>query len=141
MLDMTISENNEERIAFRTKFYSVMKRVIQQLQASQKHLIVVGDFNTICGLYDSAYMKYDVESNGFVETFRSMSDWLESLLFPESLFHLFPFMVEKRDVAWWTFSAISTPMRLMHTPASTPRLEAEPTTLERELTTSSAILG
>ena len=100
------SENNEERIAFRKKFYSVIKQIIQLLQASQKRLIVVGDFNTICGLYDSAYMKYDVESNGFVESFRSMSDWLESLLLPKSFFPLYYFTIEKRDVIWWMYSAI-----------------------------------
>ena len=77
-------EDNEERNSFRKQFYSTINRIVKCLQDTGKVVIVVGDFNTLCGLYDSAYMKYDVESKGFVEGIRSMSEWLESLLLPKS---------------------------------------------------------
>lgn len=77
-------EDDEERNAFRKQFYSTINRIVRSLQASGRAVIVVGDFNTLCGLYDSAYMQYDAESKGFVEGIRSMSEWLESLLLPKS---------------------------------------------------------
>ena len=46
-------------------------------------MILLGDFNTACGVLDSAYMLNDIEANGFVDWFRSMSEWLEFLLLPE----------------------------------------------------------
>lgn len=81
---MMCREDDEERNAFRKQFYSTINRIVRSLQDSGRAVIVVGDFNTLCGLYDSAYMQYDAESKGFVEGIRSMSEWLESLLLPKS---------------------------------------------------------
>ncbi|KNB41935.1 exodeoxyribonuclease [Blastocystis sp. subtype 4] len=71
------------RTQFRRKFYELVQDIVVLLKQKKKHLILLGDFNTTCGILDSAYMLNDAETNGFVESFRSMSEWLEFLLLSE----------------------------------------------------------
>ena len=54
-----------------------------QINRSIYNVFIVGDFNTACGIIDSAYLVYDHEKNGFIEQFKSMSDWLELIQLPQ----------------------------------------------------------
>lgn len=80
----------EKREDFRKDFYNLIKDIVLQMDRTQYSLFLLGDFNTACGIIDSAYLENDHEKNGFIEQFRSMSEWLESIQLPfESLSILF----------------------------------------------------
>lgn len=76
-------EYREERADFRKDFYYLIKDLIMQINRSIYNVFIVGDFNTACGIIDSAYLVDDHEKNGFIEQFKSMSDWLELIQLPQ----------------------------------------------------------
>lgn len=75
-----MSSDSDERKTFRFNFYELIRHLLRILKAKTTHFILLGDFNTTSSILDSAYMLNDVQVNGFVDWFRSMSDWLEDLL-------------------------------------------------------------
>ena len=75
-----MGSDSDERKTFRFNFYELIRCLLRILKGKTTHFILLGDFNTTSSILDSAYMLNDVQVNGFVDWFRSMSDWLEDLL-------------------------------------------------------------
>ena len=66
------------------QFYNLIRDIIAKLMQRKPHLLLVGDLNTASGVLDSAYLENDFTTNGFVDRFRAMSEWLDGLLLPMS---------------------------------------------------------
>ena len=78
-----------DRCTFRQRFYFLIKDLVNIIKADYPNCILLGDFNTAIGIMDSAYAENDVEATGYLTAFRSMSDWLETLLTSEAFFLFF----------------------------------------------------
>lgn len=78
------SSDSEERKEFRLQFYNLIRDIVSKLIHHKSHLILLGDLNTASGVLDSAYLENDFVTNGFVDRFRAMSEWLDGLLLPTS---------------------------------------------------------
>ena len=63
--------------------------LVKIIKVNCSNCILLGDFNTAIGIMDSAYAENDLDITGYLSVFRSMSDWLETLLSPEECFFLF----------------------------------------------------
>lgn len=63
--------------------------LVKIIKIDCSNCILLGDFNTAIGIMDSAYAENDLDITGYLSVFRSMSDWLETLLSPEECFFLF----------------------------------------------------
>lgn len=66
--------------------------LVKIIKVDCSNCILLGDFNTAIGIMDSAYAENDLDITGYLSVFRSMSDWLETLLSPEECFFYLLFM-------------------------------------------------
>ena len=66
------------------QFYNLIRDLMARLMKHKAHLFLLGDLNTASGVLDSAYLENDFVTNGFVNRFRAMSEWLDGLLLPTS---------------------------------------------------------
>ena len=78
------SSDSEDRQEFRVQFYNLIRDLMARLMKHKAHLFLLGDLNTASGMLDSAYLENDFVTNGFVNRFRAMSEWLDGLLLPTS---------------------------------------------------------
>ena len=66
------------------QFYNLIRDLMARLMKRKSHLFLLGDLNTASGVLDSAYLENDFATNGFVDRFRAMSEWLDGLLLTTS---------------------------------------------------------
>ena len=69
--------------------------LVKIIKTDYPNCILLGDFNTAIGIIDSAYAEYDVDVTGYLSAFRSMSDWLETLLASEECFFCFLYDLQR----------------------------------------------
>ncbi|KQC05851.1 MAG: exodeoxyribonuclease III [Candidatus Cloacimonas sp. SDB] len=91
---------SEERLQFKLDFYDRMLKVMNEIVASGKNLIICGDFNTAHQEIDLAHPKENSKTSGFLPVERA---WLDKLVAQDYIDTFRHFDKRAEQYSWWTY--------------------------------------
>jgi exodeoxyribonuclease III len=91
---------SEERLQFKLDFYNRMLKVMNEIVASGKNLIICGDFNTAHQEIDLAHPKENSKTSGFLPVERA---WLDKLVAQDYIDTFRHFDKRAEQYSWWTY--------------------------------------
>jgi len=93
-------QQNEERLAYKLRFYDAFFERAQQLRSEGRSIIATGDFNTAHNAIDLKNDKANEKYSGYLRIERDWLDKFTAAGYVDTFRHFYP---EEEKYSWWSY--------------------------------------